>query len=153
MSVTEEKDKNKNRKKRWLVVVHVVGRLVSQAWKWSDLWDYWKVEDTLSGGMVFTVDHQWRCWQSVEFAWYVSNLIENLKHRTVDEVLLSLSSLACTHTHTHTHTHTQASKVLESFKSVFANALAATRPSSTLCDTCPLQQLHELCQSIEGELK
>ncbi len=43
-----------------------------------------------------------------------------------------------------------ASAVLESFKSSFVHALSVTQPAA-LCDTCPLQQLHDLCQTIEGE--
>ncbi len=43
-----------------------------------------------------------------------------------------------------------ASAVLESFKSSFVHALSVSQPAA-LCDTCPLQQLHDLCLSMEGE--
>ena len=43
----------------------------------------------------------------------------------------------------------QATAVMDSFKSSFMQALSSS-PTS-MCDTCPLKQLHSLCQNLEGE--
>ena len=43
----------------------------------------------------------------------------------------------------------QATAVMDSFKSSFVEALNSS--PSAMCDSCPLKQLHLLCQSLEGQ--
>ena len=48
------------------------------------------------------------------------------------------------------HMFVQAANVLETFKSAFVHALSITMPAA-LCDSCPLQELHNLCKRLEGQ--
>ena len=44
----------------------------------------------------------------------------------------------------------QATAVVDTFKSTFVHALSVALPAA-LCDSCPLKQLHDLYQGINGE--
>lgn len=46
----------------------------------------------------------------------------------------------------------QVDDIMGAMKTAFTEALQASA-NSTLCDTCPVQNLHKLCNNLEGMLK
>ena len=45
----------------------------------------------------------------------------------------------------------QVDDIMGAMKTAFTEALQASA-NSTLCETCPIQNLHKLCNNLEGKL-